>query len=37
MRVFVEPEADRVFWFHVQVLLVFDPGEGRGRFVGPYE
>ena len=21
MRVFVEPEADRVFWFHVRVLV----------------
>src|SRR5271165_2359087 len=34
MRVFVEPEADRVFWFHVRVLLVLDQGEGRGRCVG---
>jgi len=27
MRVFVEPEADRVLWLHVRVLLVLDQGE----------
>src|SRR5256885_6061134 len=37
MRVFVEPEADRVFWFHIRVLLMLDQGEGRGRCVGPYQ
>ena len=26
MRVFVEPEADRVLWLHVRVLLVLDQG-----------
>src|SRR5205814_2727523 len=30
MRVLVEPEADRVLWFHVRVLLVLDQGERRG-------
>src|SRR5262249_46066859 len=33
MRVFVEPEADRVLWLHVPVLLVFDQGERRGLCV----
>ena len=37
MRVFVEPEADRVLWLHVRVLLVLDQGEGRGLCVGPYK
>jgi hypothetical protein len=37
MRVFVEPEADRVLWLHVRVLLVLDQGEGRGLCVGPYQ
>src|SRR4030095_12869685 len=27
MRVLVEPEADRVLWLHVRVLLVRDQGE----------
>jgi len=35
MRVLVEPEADRVLWLHVRVLLVLDPGERRGLWVGP--
>ena len=30
VRVFVEPEADRVFWFHIRVLRGLDPGELRG-------
>src|SRR5262249_14468559 len=29
MRVFVEPEADRVLWLHVRVLLVLNQGECR--------
>src|SRR5882762_6990991 len=29
MRVFVEPEADRVLWLHARVLLVLDQGERR--------
>src|SRR5258708_39156944 len=37
MRVFVEPEADRVLWLHVRVLLVLDQGAGRGLCVGPYQ
>src|SRR5947207_6377200 len=37
MRVLVEPEADRVLWLHVRVLLVLDQGEGRGLGVGPYQ
>jgi hypothetical protein len=36
MRVFVEPEANRVFGFHVRVLRVLDQGERRGLCVGPY-
>src|SRR5438874_12157653 len=35
MRVFVEPEADRVLWLHLRVLLVLDQGERRGPCVGP--
>jgi hypothetical protein len=27
MRVFVEPEADRILWLHVGVLLVLDQGD----------
>src|SRR5262249_16191061 len=27
MRVLVKPEADRVLWFHVRVLLVLDHGD----------
>src|SRR5207237_6865805 len=30
LRVLVEPEADRVLWLHVRVLLVLDQGERRG-------
>ena len=30
MRVLVEPEADRVLWLHVRVLLVPDQDERRG-------
>src|SRR5713101_1026392 len=37
MRVFVEPEADRVLWLHVRVLLVLDQGERRGLCVDPYQ
>src|SRR5262249_36339550 len=37
MRVFVEPEANRVLWLHVRVLLVLDQGERRGLYVGPYQ
>src|SRR6059058_1456170 len=37
MRVFVEPEADRVLWLHVRVLLVLDQGERRCLCVGPYQ
>jgi hypothetical protein len=37
MRVFVEPEADRVLWLHVRVLLVLDRGERRCLCVGPYQ
>src|ERR1035438_5288324 len=37
MRVLVEPEADRVLWLHVRVLLVLDQGERRGLCVGPYQ
>ena len=37
MRVFVEPEADRVLWLHVRVLLVLEQGERRGLCVGPYQ
>ena len=37
MRVPVEPEADRVLWLHVRVLLVLDQGERRGLCVGPYQ
>src|SRR3979411_2378461 len=37
MRVFVEPEADRVLWLHVRMLLVLDQGEGRGLCVGPFQ
>jgi hypothetical protein len=33
MRVFVEPEANRVLWLHVRVLLVLDQGEGLGPCV----
>ena len=33
----VEPEADRILWLHVRVLLVLDQGEGRGLCVGPYQ
>ena len=31
MCVLVEPEADRVLWLHVRVLLVLDQAE-RDRF-----
>src|SRR6059036_508838 len=37
MRVLVEPEADRILWLHVRVLLVLDQGERRGLCVGPYQ
>src|ERR1700736_1717355 len=37
MRILVEPEANRVLWLHVRVLLVLDQGEGRGLCVGPYQ
>ncbi len=37
MRVFVEPEADRVLWLHVRVLLLLDQGERRSLYVGPYQ
>ena len=30
MRVLVEPEADRVLWLHVRMLLVPDQGERVG-------
>src|SRR4029450_5203570 len=30
MRVLVEPEADRVIWLHVRVVLVLDQDERRG-------
>src|SRR5262249_42988565 len=38
-RVLVEPEADRVLWLHVSILLVLGEGErqrspGRPRFTG---
>src|SRR5947207_5065685 len=36
MRVFVEPEADRVLGLHVRVLLVLDQGERRCLCVRPY-
>jgi len=36
MRVLVEPEADRILWLHVRVLLVLDQGQGRGFCAGPY-
>ena len=36
-RVFVEPEADRVLWPHVRVLLVHDQGERRCHRIGPYQ
>ena len=37
MRVFVEPEADRVLWLHVGVLLVLDEGGRRCLWIGPYQ
>ena len=37
MRVLGEPEADRVLWLHVRVLLALDQGERRGLFLGPYQ
>jgi hypothetical protein len=36
MRVFVEPEADRVLWLHVRVFRALKQGERRGRCVGPH-
>jgi len=37
MRVFVEPEADRVLWLHLRVLLVLDQGERCGPCVGSFQ
>src|SRR5262249_31953935 len=36
LRVLVEPEADRVLWLHVRVLLVLNQGERRGLHIAPY-
>ena len=34
-RVLVEPEADRVLWLHVSVLLVLGQGKPSSTRVGP--
>jgi hypothetical protein len=36
MRVFVEPETNRVLWLHVRVLRVLDQGERRLKLVATH-